>query len=236
MLATSNCDLVVEEAIVGDLPLLSGKANLKMIGLEMLFRVRASKKFCARVKRGEVIRPPDVWPPDRELEPNDLLFEPFVEASTKWEKVDRYLSPEEAAKYVDLTVYELFSLYQWVSRIAERLSELYGCIGATLIDGKVEVAKDIQTGEFVIIDGISLDELGVVYNGTEYGKNPLRNWYKENHPEWYQALQQAQKDHPDDPSKWPEYTPLDPEVAFGHVERYKFIASRLENVLSTYHK
>lgn len=43
-------ELIVHEAQVGDLPLLSDRADLDVIGLELLFRVRASEKFCGRVE------------------------------------------------------------------------------------------------------------------------------------------------------------------------------------------
>lgn len=170
-------------------------------------------------------------PEGQVLQPGDRFVRPFVEASTKWEAVDRYLTPAEAAPYVKLGFEQLTELYQWVSAVAQLLDELYANAEAKLIDGKLEAALFRKTGAFVIIDGISLDELGVWYNGQQYGKNPLRDWYKATHPDWCRALQEAQKAHPDDPSQWPEYPPLDADVAAAHVARYSEMAALLQGVL-----
>ena len=229
----SGKGLIVQEAKVGDKPLLSGETSLDVIGLEMLFRVRASKKFCGRVARGEVDLPIDVWQSSTPPQRNELLSRPFVEASTKWEAVDRYLTPEEALNYVDLPIHSLHYLYRWVSQMAGYLNEFYWHAGATLIDGKVEVARCRQTDDFVLIDGISLDELGVRFDYQEFGKNPVRDWYKSNHPDWYAALQQAQEDYPDDPSKWPDYPAIDEKLAAEHVKRYRQMSSLLDGTLRT---
>jgi phosphoribosylaminoimidazole-succinocarboxamide synthase len=223
--------LVVREAQVRDEPSLSGQVDADVIGLELLFRVRASEKFRGRVLRGEVVLPEDIWPSDQQLRAGDRLLRPFVEASTKWEKVDRYLTPEEASVHVALGQGTLIELYHWVSYVAGCLDKLYDLVQATLVDGKIEAALHRTSRKFVVIDGISLDELGVMYNDEHYGKNLLRDWYKENHADWYQALQKAQKEHRDESQYWPVYPPLDKELADKHVKHYTEMASMLESVV-----
>lgn len=234
MWTESGRGLIVREARVRDQPLLSGHADADMIGLELLFRIRASEKFCGRVARDDVQLPEDVWPSGQRLCPGDRLLRPFVEASTKWERVDRYLSPEEAAAHVALDGATVASLFRWASRVAAHIDHLYSLAGAILIDGKMEAAIWCRFNGFVLIDGISLDELGVKYAGDDYGKIPLRAWYKEMHPAWFQALQRAQKEHRHDPSRWPDY-PESPDrsVVDEHIKRYQLMAALLDGVLQT---
>lgn len=231
--AGSGVGLVVREVLVRGEPMLSGAAGAEMIGLELLFRVRASQKFCDRVERGEVELSEKEFPEHQQLQSGVRLLRPYVEASTKWEKVDRYLNAAEASQLVALDGEALTALYIWVSDVARYLDDLYEQVGATLVDGKLEVALDLTTEQFVLIDGISLDELGVVYEGQHYGKNLLREWYKKTDADWYQALQKAQKDYPDDPKQWPPYPALDKSIAEQHVRRYVHMASMLEKVLSS---
>ena len=88
----------VQECQVRDLPLVSGQAYADMVGLEILFRIRASKKFCDRVARGGVPSEKIYLPSGVELTPGVKFAKPFVEASTKWrEGGDIYLTDEEAA-------------------------------------------------------------------------------------------------------------------------------------------
>lgn len=227
--------LLVEEAQVRGLPLLSGKADHEVLGLELLVRLRASKKFCGRVAHGDVVLDQSIWPSETPPQPGDQFRTPFVETSTKWEKADRYLTVAEAAELTGISSAELFDLYRLVRDVGCALSELYACAGFTLIDVKEEMARHKKTKEFVIIDGISLDEVGAVRDGVEYGKNPLRDWYKEEHPEWYQLLRRAQEEYPNDSGRWPPYPAVLPDaLKEAHIGRYEFAADRLADVIRAY--
>ena len=225
----------VQEGQVQDLPLLSGKAQLDVTGLELLFRIGASEKFCGRVERDEIPLESVLLPEGVVLKPGVKFTRPFVEASTKWDNVDAYLTAEQASSLTGIDLYELEELYDWVGEIGMELDTLYASIGFELVDGKVEVARNRENGDFILIDGISLDELGVMKDGEYYGKNLLRFWYKGMEPAWFASLQNAQKDFPDDKSKWPPCPPLPEEVKRCHVDRYVLVASLLDGMVQTHY-
>jgi phosphoribosylaminoimidazole-succinocarboxamide synthase len=227
--------LRVQEGQVQDLPLLSGRAQLDVTGLELLFRIGASEKFCWRVKRGEVLLKDVHLPEGVALAPGVKFTRPYVEASTKWDDVDTYLTAEKASELTGINLSKLEELYDWIGEIGMELDALYVSIGFELVDGKVEVARNPKNGEFVLIDGISLDELGVVKDGEHYGKNLLRHWLKENEPDWVTALKQAQEEYPEDKSMWPPCPPLPEEVMKLHVERYTLIADLLDGMVQTHY-
>ena len=220
--------LLVSESQVGNKPLLSGRADHTMIGLEILFRWRISEKFLERIKAGEIDEADIQLAPFQRLQPGALLGVPYIEASTKWEKVDRYLQPAEAAKLTGLDTKMIEALFAWATGIARGLGSLFDDIGFDLVDGKLEVAYDARSEGFVLIDAITLDELGVIRNGKHYGKNLLRDYYRTEEREWYEQLQQAQRDHSADPSKWPTYPRLPKNIREMHVRRYVRVAELLD--------
>ena len=218
----------VQECRVRDLPLLSsGPAFADMIGLEILFRVRASKKFCDRVARSEVPEEKIKLPAGVVLEPGVRFEIPFIEASTKWDDIDDYLSDEQAAQLAGLTQVEQWQLFDMVAVAGQSLDRLFESLGFELDDGKFEVARRFDTGTFVLIDAVSLDELGVRKGQEYYGKNLIRDHYRSNESDWYAALMRAQSEHPNNPSRWPGYPPLPQELMDTHVGRYEEIADLL---------
>ncbi|MCB9811762.1 hypothetical protein H6783_02520 [Candidatus Nomurabacteria bacterium] len=217
--------LRVKECRVRGLPLLSGATLADMIGLEVLFRLRATEKFCNRVAAGEVPIEKIDLPDGVTLEPGVKFQTPFVEASTKWRPGgDVYLSDSEAADVAGVTPAELERVFATTVRASFVIDKMCAETNLTLDDGKFEFARHRGSGTFMIIDGVSLDELGVRMGNQWFGKNLLRFFYKEQHKEWLADLEIAQRTYPDDKTKWPEYPPLPEDLIKLHVQRYERVA------------
>lgn len=227
----NDCTLRVRECRIRGIPLLSPEADNtpEVLGVEILIRTRASEKFCLRSGTDNIDRSKLILPPRQSLEVGLRFPVPYVEFSTKWEAKDRYISDAEAAELTGLNAGAISGLTTGfavrVGRVVEQLCQKAGFL---LIDFKIEVAIDPITGEFMLIDGISQDEQGLMLDGVWYGKNPLRNWFKDNHPDWFQALEKAKESHSNDPSKWPGYPNLPDQVKRDHEERHVDMANRLE--------
>lgn len=202
------------------------------LNLELLFRIRASKKFCDRVQRGEVSRERLRLPPRTELIPGMKLPEPYVEASTKWQEGgDAYLTDAEAAKIAGISDDELSTLFTLVGLAGMLVSELLESLGFENDDGKFEAARDPGTGMVLLIDRLSLDELGVRKGEEPYGKNLIREYYKEYHEDWYEALLTAKKEHPTEKPVWPPYPPLPAYLTRRHETRYAEVAAYLNRAV-----
>lgn len=225
----------VREVRVQDLPLLSepvhGEGAPWQIGLEVLIRTRISAKFLGRIKRGEVDRHRIILADGEELKVGAKLAVPYVEFSAKWIEGDPYLSDEKAMEIGEIGPAAIRQLRQFAERIGVILRDFCASAGYDLVDFKIEVAYDPMIRGFMLIDGLSLDEMGLVKDGVEYGKIPLRRYYEENHPEWVAALNDAiKKRRPKE--TWPTIPPLPKSEQKAHVFRYVKAATDFEAALA----
>ncbi len=133
----------------------------------------------------------------------------FVEFSTKFEASDRYLSKEEAERLAgspDL----ITKIEHLASKVALLLKQTFKRVGLELWDGKIECALDQATGEVVLVDAITPDELRVTFPGIEevpLSKELLRLWLGSTL--WgYQVAQEKKKD----PTHWKSKVLLPPKL------------------------
>ena len=84
--------------VISDYSLLTPKTTNYLIPLECVTRYFVYGSLWDRVKQGEV-KPEDLgFPAGHEIKPAEPLPEPFLEVTTKLEKVDRHLTTEEALR------------------------------------------------------------------------------------------------------------------------------------------
>lgn len=118
-----------------------------------------------------------------------ILKKPIIDFSTKLEKVDRYLSHDEAQKIAGLNDHEMNELITMAHLIGLNLFLLNSKLGLELWDGKIEVGFTQSAGinrSFVLVDSIGIDELRLIYKGINFSKEFLRKSYKET--DWYKTL------------------------------------------------
>ena len=128
--------------IIEDYSKLGPRTRSYLIPLEVIARYYVAGSFHDRIKSGD-IRPEDAgFPKGHVPKYGDPLPEPFLETTTKLEKVDRELTREEAVRISGLTPEEYDGLLETVLRIDERLNAEVRGRGLIHVDGKKEFAMD----------------------------------------------------------------------------------------------
>jgi len=113
-----------------------------LIPLEVIARYYVAGSFHDRIKAG-TIRPEDVgFPKGRVPRYGEPFPEPFVEVTTKLEKVDRELTTKEALEISKLSPREYDKLVGAVLKIDARLNADVKRRGLIHVDGKKEFAMD----------------------------------------------------------------------------------------------
>ena len=197
--------LVVEEASVPERESLSGHTELMAVGPKLTVRTRVSQSFRERIVQDKVRLSREHWLRDDLPELGARLQRPFVEALWK----------EEFEQY---SASDLPQLYRWVSEVVHNLETFCNHFGAEVLDVTLSVARCLQSGEFVLIGSLSLDELTLVLGRQEYGRETLLNWYKLKQPGWYGSLQAAQRRYPYEPARWPACPPLPADIEGQHLQ------------------
>lgn len=201
-------------------------ASHDLMPVELLCRLALTEKFNARIKRGEVSR----QAVERLMGSNAFRLDPgFVECSTKFESTDRYLTDAEAAMLIQIPLNHLHSYYNVVQDVFRFLSTYFRSAGYFLLmDGKLEASLS-KDGIIMFVDSISPDELRLIgSDDRSYDKDPVRQWYETQYPEWYAELKAAKVAFPDDKSKWPDYPTAPPDwLIQDMVGRYRTVAEAI---------
>jgi len=113
-----------------------------LIPLEVIARYYVAGSFHDRMQTGK-LRPEEIgFPRGHVPQYGEPLPKPFVEVTTKLEKVDRELTTEEALKISKLSRSEFDALVQTVLKIDDRLNKEVQKRGLIHVDGKKEFAMD----------------------------------------------------------------------------------------------
>lgn len=125
------------------------------------------------------------WP-DRSVD----LEESIVEFSTKMEEKDRYISDDRAQEISGLNDEDFKTLKDRTRRVNSLITQRAEEQGFKHLDGKVEFMY--VNGEVKVADVVgTFDENRFSFNGFQVSKEVIRQWYKENDLEWYQAVKEA---------------------------------------------
>jgi phosphoribosylaminoimidazole-succinocarboxamide synthase len=150
---------------------------------------------------------------DKMPEPGMILQKPILDASTKLEVTDRYLSWKEAQKIAALSDNEVANIKSTTQQINELISKQVESVALTNEDGKVEYAFD-KHRNLVLVDVLGTpDECRFTYDGIPVSKEVARIHYRKSH--WYNEVETAKqldrlnwKDHVKNPPP-----PLPPRFA-----------------------
>lgn len=123
--------------------------------------------------------------------PGQVLKEPFLDVSTKFERSDRYLSWEEAKRIAGLSDDEVEEIKRITLLINELITREAGKIGLVNEDGKVEFGFDDNRNLMVVDAFGTLDESRFTYNGLPVSKEIARIFYRKT--SWYEAVEEAKK-------------------------------------------
>ena len=192
--------------VVRDGSSLKEKKNI-FLPLEVIFRLGVAKGASLRKR----LKSPSDWERagfDREYQELEMFSTPFVEFTTKLERIDRPLNHVEAQELSGLNEKEWQSLLRITSKIALVLKEIFLSKGIILWDGKLEFALD-ENREIILVDSIGPDELRLTKDGVHLSKEIIRQFYKKS--SWYLDLEIAKNKYGKDFKNFMNPPPLLPE-------------------------
>jgi len=128
--------------VIPDYDTITPKTKNFLIPLEIIARYYVAGSLHDRIKAGKM-RPADAgYPPGHAPRYGEPLPRPFVEVTTKLEKVDRELTTTEALAISKLSPGEYDDLVKAVLKIDDRLNTEVRKRGLIHVDGKKEFAMD----------------------------------------------------------------------------------------------
>jgi len=129
---------------------------------------------------------------EEEPKEGEILPRPVVEFFSKLEPMDRILAAELALNISGLTPNEFMTLHRYTLLLAMFCLAVFHRAKLKLWDGKFEFIR--IGGAVKLADSITIDELRLTSkNNIQLSKEPLRQYYKLNNPEFVGALEQAKK-------------------------------------------
>ena len=149
-----------------------------MIPLEVIYRnsLPAGSSVFGRLEKGSLSL--EEIGMDTMPEPGMVLDNPILDASTKLEVTDRYMSWNEAQKIAALTDIELGNIKATTQKINELISESVQKVSLINEDGKVEYGFD-ENRKLILLDVLGTpDECRFTYDGIPVSKEVTRIYYR----------------------------------------------------------
>jgi phosphoribosylaminoimidazole-succinocarboxamide synthase len=138
--------------------------------------------------------------------PGQKLDKPILDVSTKLEKIDRYISWNEAKNISGLKNGELEEVHQAILTINHLITQEAERVGLVNEDGKVEFAYD-ENRKLMLVDVLGTpDECRFTYGGLPVSKEVARIYYRKS--AWYNDVEEAKKK---DKVNWKELVKTKPE-------------------------
>ena len=158
-----------------------------LIPLEVIARYFVAGSFHDRIKEGR-IRPEDAGFPRGHVPAyGEPLPEPFVEVTTKLEKVDRELTTKEALAISKLSPREYDDLVAAVLKIDSRLNADVKRRGLVHVDGKKEFAMDAER-RLMLVDTFGTADEDRFWDLQEYEKGRQVELSKEFVRQYYRKI------------------------------------------------
>ena len=214
--------------VIPDYDTITSKTKNFLIPLEVIARYYVAGSLHDRIKAGK-IRPADAgFPTGHAPRYGEPLPKPFVEVTTKLEKVDRELTTTEALAISKLSPGEYDDLVRAVLKIDDRLNTEVRKRGLIHVDGKKEFAMD-QERRLMLVDTFgTADEdrfwdLEAYQKGEqiELSKEFVRQYYRK--IGYHQALMEAREAGGPEP----DIPPLPEEVTKEVSDLYVALFERL---------
>ncbi len=214
-----------------------------LIPLEVIYRnsLPAGSSVFRRLEKGSLSLA-DIGM-DTMPQPGMVFDNPILDASTKLEVTDRYMSWKEAQTIAALADDELANVKSTTQKINQLISESVEKASLTNEDGKVEYAFD-DNRKLMLVDVLGTpDECRFTYDGIPVSKEVARIYYRKN--PWFNDVEEAKKV---DRLNWKSHVknpppPLPPKFAELVSKMYQSICNeitqkewfnspQLENILS----
>jgi len=158
-----------------------------LIPLEVISRHYVAGSLWDRLREGN-IRPTKLgFKANKEVKYGDKLPEPYIEFTTKLEKVDRLLTKKEAVKIAGLTDKEYKAIIKAALVIDNNIAEEVEKRDLIHVDGKKEYAFD-EDRELMIVDTFGTADEDRWWDWEHYEKGQFVELSKENVRQYYRQL------------------------------------------------
>lgn len=128
---------------------------------------------------------------DHDPQHGERLSPPMIDASTKYERFDRYPGWKELSGLAALTPAEEALVRQWTQRGNTVITEGVQRSNLDNLDGKFEYAFDSDRKLMVVDTMGTLDECRFTYSGVDVSKQIPRDWYQFAQPDWVAQIEIA---------------------------------------------
>lgn len=174
----------VEKVQVLQYSSINRKTTNYLIPLEVICRHYVAGSLWDRLRIGEIKPAKLGFKPSKEVKYGEKLAEPFIEVTTKLEKVDRLLTKKEAMKIAGLSNDEYKAILDSVLNIDERIAEEVEKRDLIHVDGKKEYAFD-EDRELMIVDTFGTADEDRWWDWECYSKGQFVELSKENVRQYY---------------------------------------------------
>ena len=177
----------VQKVQVLDYSKINKKTVNYLIPLEVICRHYVAGSLWDRIQSGK-LRPVKLgFKATKEVKYGDRLPEPYLEFTTKLEKVDRLLTKKETMKISGLANEEYKLIVDAVLKIDEKIAEEVEKRDLIHVDGKKEYAFD-EERELMIVDTFGTADEDRWWDWESYSKGQFVELSKENVRQYYRQL------------------------------------------------
>jgi len=174
------------------------KTTNYLIPIEVICRHYVAGSLWDRLREGTVKPAKLGFKPSKDVKYGDKIPEPFIEVTTKLEKVDRLLTKKEALKISGLSNGEYDSIVQSVLQLDEKIEEEVDKRDLIHVDGKKEYAFD-EERDLMIVDTFGTADEDRWWDWESYSegkfvelsKEDVRQYYRQQG--YYDRLAEARK-------------------------------------------
>ena len=177
----------VQKVQILDPSKITKKTTNYLVPLEVITRHYVAGSLWDRIRSGEVKPAKLGVKSGKELKYGDKLPEPYIEVTTKLEKVDRLLAKKEALKIASLTNAEYDALVKSALSIDEQIAEEVEKRDLIHVDGKKEYAFD-EERELMIVDTFGTADEDRWWDWEAYSKGQFLELSKESVRQYYRQL------------------------------------------------
>ncbi len=153
--------------VIHDYAKITPQTKSYLIPMEWVARYYVAGSLYDRVRKGKETPEELGFSSGHKVEYGEALPEPYLEVTTKLEKVDRLLSEEEALDISGLTKEEFHEIWERVLKLDDRMQKEVRKRGLIHVDGKKEFAMDDERA-IMVVDTFGTADEDRFWDGDQY--------------------------------------------------------------------
>ncbi len=173
--------------VIADYTKLNPRTRNYLLPIEVIARYYVAGSLHDRIREGRILPGTLGFPKAHTPKYGDPLPQPFLETTTKLEKVDRELTADQAIRISGLTRDEYDALLETVLRLDERLNDQVRRRGLIHVDGKKEFAMDTER-QLMLVDTFGTADEDRFWDLAAYERGEFLELSKEFVRQYYRKI------------------------------------------------